>query len=1087
MNFTSRKGGRSPVPYLVGQHFLLGLCSILIYTAANTLFLTKFGSGLLPWVYISMAVAMPLASFLYTEAYKRLSLLALSTWFTVAFSALYIGAWATHGAEKYRWVPFALLVGFALLNLIGNLIQGDQIQRLFNVREIKQTVPVIMAGTLCGIILSGLIVTPLVSFLGGPEELLLVSGLILPVILVLQLHTIHLFPALRQRKRLSVVTKKPLSLRKLLGTRYVRLILVYGLLSALTLRLLTFLLMASAEDAMPTPEKLSQFLGLVVSGGTLGSLLFLLFGSARLLGRFGLSFGLAGSPLAFTPILTGAALVLFFGGEGGQVYFWLILSAFTMCNVLEAGTTTIGLRTTLQALPVAERSSAETAAKGLGNSMAQGLAGVSLMAFGSGGSGSDKVVIVYVIIVCLCWISCSMYLYRDYARSLLKSLGRRALGSSNMAIEDGHTLQVIEKYLESPDAQQVRLALEVLRGAEHASYEEQLLRLVKGDKSDVKIKALELIEMDQITSADPILDEELASKGDPPVRAAALRAYCSIHEADAVERVAGFMDEAEPEIRESALVGLLRYGGISGILQAGERLIALQEEEDPQARELLAAVIGQVQDRGLYQPLLPLLTDQDPGVRRQALLAARHVRHARLIPDLVENLSSSTFRSGAMAALYEMGDELLPTLSEALAGRSYEETDVIRLLRASARTEGDPSTKLLKRHINHPDDDVQIQVLRSLSSYDYSASTDEVGDIQSTLAGELEHGMRVLQAQRGIGEHPSLAPMHRALEYEFDQMRERVFLLLSFLYEPRPILRAAERLMYGNGNEQAHALETLDVTLAGDQKAMVFPFINTSEDLTRRLTKLERIFPAQEKDRNTHLREIIANPEQYWTHEWTRVCAIYAAARLDLAEMAEVIEPCLSESNPELQETAGWALEVLKARTYSDPRHSDESARQTRTLDGGHESMLLTIEKVNILSGTEIFSETAGFVLTSVAAIAEEIEIEEGQTFVHKDAVETDMFVIVEGQVRVHIDDQTLAHLGPGEVVGETEIFDPSPRWASVTASESTMLLKIDKQAFLEAMADRPEIAQGALRVLARRLRVAHVQGQQAGATPQGA
>ena len=97
-----------------------------------------------------------------------------------------------------------------------------------------------------------------------------------------------------------------------------------------------------------------------------------------------------------------------------------------------------------------------------------------------------------------------------------------------------------------------------------------------------------------------------------------------------------------------------------------------------------------------------------------------------------------------MAALYEMGDELLPTLSEALAGRSYEETDVIRLLRASARTEGDPSTKLLKRHINHPDDDVQIQVLRSLSSYDYSASTDEVGDIQSTLAGELEHGMRVL-------------------------------------------------------------------------------------------------------------------------------------------------------------------------------------------------------------------------------------------------------------------------------------------------------------------------------------------------------
>ena len=50
-------------------------------------------------------------------------------------------------------------------------------------------------------------------------------------------------------------------------------------------------------------------------------------------------------------------------------------------------------------------------------------------------------------------------------------------------------------------------------------------------------------------------------------------------------------------------------------------------------------------------------------------------------------------------------------------------------------------------------------------------------------------------------------------------------------------------------------------------------------------------------------------------------------------------------------------------------------------------------------------------------------------------------------------------------------LLDPAPRSASITATEDSELFRIDKDAFDVVMADNPEITQGVVRVLCRRLR----------------
>ena len=134
--------------------------------------------------------------------------------------------------------------------------------------------------------------------------------------------------------------------------------------------------------------------------------------------------------------------------------------------------------------------------------------------------------------------------------------------------------------------------------------------------------------------------------------------------------------------------------------------------------------------------------------------------------------------------------------------------------------------------------------------------------------------------------------------------------------------------------------------------------------------------------------------------------------------------------------------------------------------------MLLTIEKVALLKSIDIFAETPDPVLASVAAIVEEVLVEPGETFIREGERGDSMYVIIEGEVRVHNGDRTILLLGPGKSVGELAVLDPEPRVASVTGISETHLFRIDGDVFAEVMADRPEIAQGVIRALCQRVRM---------------
>ena len=134
---------------------------------------------------------------------------------------------------------------------------------------------------------------------------------------------------------------------------------------------------------------------------------------------------------------------------------------------------------------------------------------------------------------------------------------------------------------------------------------------------------------------------------------------------------------------------------------------------------------------------------------------------------------------------------------------------------------------------------------------------------------------------------------------------------------------------------------------------------------------------------------------------------------------------------------------------------------------------MLTIEKVLILRNTPIFDSVKEEHLVDVAERADPVELEAGITLFRRGESGNAMYVVVEGRIKAHIGDETLAELVPHDVVGEMAVLDPEPRSANVTAIEPTLLLRISNQNLQHLIDNNPSMGRGIIKVLCARLRAA--------------
>jgi CRP/FNR family transcriptional regulator, cyclic AMP receptor protein len=148
-------------------------------------------------------------------------------------------------------------------------------------------------------------------------------------------------------------------------------------------------------------------------------------------------------------------------------------------------------------------------------------------------------------------------------------------------------------------------------------------------------------------------------------------------------------------------------------------------------------------------------------------------------------------------------------------------------------------------------------------------------------------------------------------------------------------------------------------------------------------------------------------------------------------------------------------------------------------MEPGNVNRLLLIEKVLLLKSLNLFKDTPENILADLAPLMKEMQYEQGIEIFKEGETGDCMYIIQQGNIKIHKGNTTLAILKEKEVFGELSLLDADTRSASATADTDCILYKIDQEPFYELMDERPEVAKGFIKILCQRLRTMNEKSRQ--------
>ena len=114
--------------------------------------------------------------------------------------------------------------------------------------------------------------------------------------------------------------------------------------------------------------------------------------------------------------------------------------------------------------------------------------------------------------------------------------------------------------------------------------------------------------------------------------------------------------------------------------------------------------------------------------------------------------------------------------------------------------------------------------------------------------------------------------------------------------------------------------------------------------------------------------------------------------------------------------------------------------------------------EVSQLKKVPLFAEVPDESLAKIAPFTKVDEFAEVKEIVKEGGYANDFYVITEGSAKVERGGEHLADLGPGDVFGEQALLDKEQRSATVTATDTLRVVKIEHWELSRMKKSMPEV-----------------------------
>ena len=127
-------------------------------------------------------------------------------------------------------------------------------------------------------------------------------------------------------------------------------------------------------------------------------------------------------------------------------------------------------------------------------------------------------------------------------------------------------------------------------------------------------------------------------------------------------------------------------------------------------------------------------------------------------------------------------------------------------------------------------------------------------------------------------------------------------------------------------------------------------------------------------------------------------------------------------------------------------------------------------EGLVLLRAVPLFAPLEPKSLELIAQQLVRVEVPAGEALIHEGEEGDRFYVIESGRLTATFQGAVLSQMGPGDPFGEIALLRDVPRTATVTADEASVLLALDRAAFLDAVTGDNEVSSRADDLIGRRI-----------------
>jgi len=1035
--------GKMVLTFFFFSFFTVGM-GLIAKTARDAYFLSRFEKSLLPLMFLAIAIVIAPILTYYTSLSKKLSpktlFMITSSIFGSSFIFLQTIMVGNIIPIAYIWIEVA--VGITIIQFwttAGESFEPQQAKRLFGI---------IGGGGSFAVMLIGMNLKPFVSAF-GTDELLFLAAAFLGLTFVFGRMAVQYLI-----KDQSKGPKKPVNKsqkKKGMDPFIIRIATIVAL-SAVVTTLVDYQFKMIASSKFPEEADLVAFFGTFYSIAGAASIIMQFFITGPLLSRFGILLGLLILPfflilgstsILLAPVLLSASFAKF----SDQTF------KFTINNS--------SLELIWLPVPKDIRKTFKPQVTGTIKSIAEGLGGLITFLL------VKIVALPYLSFVSLCsigvWLFTSFKVKTGYVNQLQTAIAKREINFEelNIDVQDAAMVKTIEETLSTSDEIKQLFALEIIEGLPLSSWKKTINELFNNGTPEVRKRILSMAwdEEDVISNGDII---QAMNKSDE-VSAEAIIVAGRRKLKDVLPNLETLLDSESQDTCVAAAAAILQVG--SGPTDKAQMILndmLDKEDESTQATALNRLIYN---DQILTnEKLVFFLEHESDIISNVALNIAEKRKDEILIPAIISNLSLAKTSIQARQTLKKFSEELIDEQFEQLL-QSKETNRKLRLgiIRTLREYPDEASIKLLISQLDNSDQDIYNLVVESLLAI---ARVDSIGEeYKSRIAHEINTIAKKVYA---LSECIKMLPQdeHQFLMKDFlnNEIQNTLptLLKLGVLDVPdTPIETYIRTIKSGDSSKLPFLLEFFENIFSKNEREIINPLIE-------QISLYER-----SEVGHLHFKSLPNNLDQelinsvYSPNKWESAIALdylLISNKMDVIKSLDWQKVPNSNANQEL-----IARKIQKNGANLDFIPSDRFKLESEIL-----SMYSTLEKTIILKSVDLFKSIPAENLSRVAQITDEVSYDANNSIFAEGDYGDSLFIVVDGNVRIHKGNQELAMLGKGTCLGEMALLDDEPRSADATVTEDSTLFKIEQEGFYEVMGSQSDIMEGIIKLLTGRLRVAN-------------